>query len=208
MKNQTYVVFFIDKSGSMESKRSDVIGGFDDFIKTNQSNREETLVSLFTFSNQLDECNFLEKNVKDVRSSIGFNPNGNTALIDSACKCIDEVGRRLASKSPGDRPDKVVFIIMTDGQENASRTYTMRDLRSRVETQTNQFGWQFVFMGANIDSFADGANYGFAMNNTTNLGNNKFGDALRSCGVKVSSYSMTKSADSLSYSAQDRSELA
>ena len=89
-----------------------------------------------------------------------YQPRGSTALIDAACLAIDEAGRRFASMAECDRPAHVVFVIITDGLENASTHYKREDLRLRIFHQREKYSWQFVFLGANQDAIAEGQSYG------------------------------------------------
>ena len=89
-----------------------------------------------------------------------FIPRGGTALIDAACLAIDATGNRLAAMPPAERPDKVLFIIVTDGLENASKFYTCQSLNIRISHQRAKYNWQFIFLGANQDVIAEATKYG------------------------------------------------
>ncbi len=193
----------------MRPRINDVIGGLQDLVKSNQENKEETLLTLYYFD---DYCTLEldERNVKhlDPSRDIKYNIRGNTALIDACVGSIDEVGRKLAAKPESERPNKVIFIIATDGEENASKISTLDDLRRRIKNQADNYKWQFMFMGANIDSFAAAASYNIPMSYTTNVAPTKIGSGLRMAGMKVADYSRSLDPNVLSYSAQDRKDLA
>lgn len=89
-----------------------------------------------------------------------LQPRGNTPLFDALCQAIDQTGERLASMSDRDRPDQVLMLVITDGQENASTRYTREDVRKRILHQQHQYQWQFVYLGANQDVYRESASLG------------------------------------------------
>jgi hypothetical protein len=97
-------------------------------------------------------------------------PRGNTPLIDAFVKAIDSTGRRLRDTPEPYRPDQVLFVVITDGQENASKEYKRKDVFDRVTRQQNDYKWQFVYLGANQDAFAEAASYGIPLGSTLSYG--------------------------------------
>ena len=91
-----------------------------------------------------------------------YRCSGCTALNDAVCQAIDEIGAEFAALPESERPGQVLFAILTDGEENASRRFTQADVKERVERQTNVYSWNFVFLAANIDAFATGASLGLS----------------------------------------------
>ena len=149
------VVFVLDKSGSMQSKAEDVIGGFNNMLKEQKNLHPDTIVSLVLFDT---DYNIVCKNVEIVNvpnlTKETYRPSGMTALIDALGKAIVET-KKVSGK------DNVLFIIDTDGLENASVEYKKADIKKLVEEQ-QKAGWEFIFTGAGIDAFGEASGYGIA----------------------------------------------
>ena len=120
--NLIHVCFVVDESGSMFGSVSDVVGGFERTIKEQSENKDgDCIVSLFTFNDNVKEL-YVGKNIKDVET-IDYHPGGCTALFDGVGTAIDKVGKWLSNMDERERPSKDLFVIMTDGAENASKEY-------------------------------------------------------------------------------------
>jgi len=160
---------------------------------TEAKDTPSTRVSLIQFDSENPyEVVFERRPVLEV-GPITINPRGGTPLVDAFVKTIDNTGLRFAWMDESKRPSKVLMIVITDGEENASKTYKRTDVFNRVTRQTNDYKWQFVYLGANQDAIAEAASYGitynYAMNyNTTDTGvrslsrtmSNKVGTYLKS----------------------------
>jgi uncharacterized protein with von Willebrand factor type A (vWA) domain len=167
----------IDRSGSMMSNRQAVVSGFNEFIKVYKLIDDKTVVlNLAFFDSGHDGLMRYQTvrhftNVKEIKDLTleDYLPNGGTPLVQAMCKSIDEFGEDLASMPAHERPCKVVMLVMTDGEENASaKEFTNSLLKSKVKTQSEVYNWQFVYIGANQDAFANSAKYGFAAQSTGN----------------------------------------
>jgi len=147
----------VDSSGSMMSIASDMEGSLNQLV---DENRElDVLVTYSIFSDEYQPI-FFEVPIKKVKQ-FQLRPNGSTALLESACKMIDEVGARLAAKPEEERPGKVMFVIVTDGHENHSAPeYTRALLMEKIKHQTEEYNWLFLFLGANQDAIAVAESYG------------------------------------------------
>jgi hypothetical protein len=168
MNNElTEVVVVLDMSGSMGALTNDTIGGYNAFINDQKKQSGKTLITTVLFNTRYKILNN-GVDVHEVRplSQDDYFPTGYTALMDAVGRTIDAVGVRLRNTPEAERPSKVIFVITTDGLENASIDYTQPQIKAMVEEQTNKYSWQFIFMGANIDSAEVGAGYG--INNTAN----------------------------------------
>lgn len=164
----TEMVLVLDKSGSMGSTKKDVIGGLNTFIEEQKKVPGEATFTLVQFDSKM-ELKFLNKNIKDIPTLTedDYKPNGTTALLESTIKTIDEVGARLAALKEEDRPEKVIFAIMTDGEENSSGAeFTKELLAEKIKHQTDVYKWTFLFLGANIDVFADAKSYNIPLANS------------------------------------------
>ncbi len=156
MRNDlTDITMVVDRSGSMASIRSDAEGGINSFVSQQQQEPGEALLTLVQFNTTYDfiHSGILIKQVPAYR----LQPSGSTALLDAVGRAINETGSRLAAMEETQRPGLVVFVIVTDGQENASREFHRGQIRQMIEHQQSVYRWQFTFLAANQDAFAEGA---------------------------------------------------
>ena len=164
-KNLTEVVFLLDRSGSMAGLESDTVGGFNGFVKRQCEMEGETLLTTVLFD---DEYEVLWEGIEADRVRLTdkeYFVRGCTALLDAVGKTIVKVGQRL-SKTPEERkPGKVIFVITTDGMENASLEYTYEKIKEMIQHQKEKYSWEFIFMGANIDVAEEAGNLGINAEN-------------------------------------------
>ena len=161
----TELVFIIDRSGSMSGLEGDTIGGFNSMLKEQQSVDGRALVTTVLFD---DEYELLHnrvdiRNVKPLTEK-DYNTRGSTALLDAIGKTIHNIRKAQKEASEEDRPEKVIFFIITDGQENASRRYTFPMIQERISHYRKKHGWEFLFFGANMDAIAEAAKIGIDAN--------------------------------------------
>jgi uncharacterized protein YegL len=169
-KNYTHLVVLLDRSGSMTSIKKDIIPGFNEFIKKQKEAKGKCTVTLVQFDDQYEKVfDFADLNEFIELNDKNYTPRGSTALVDSMCKLIKETGFKLASMEEEDRPEKVLFLSITDGEENASKEFTNEELKSKIEHQESKYKWQFVYIGANQDAFANASKYGMNLNSTINF---------------------------------------
>ena len=163
------IVVVLDRSGSMGTVRLDTIGGFNTFVSDQKLNAVgEIKLSLIQFDDQY-EVVYNGKQITDVPplTEETFVPRGMTALLDAVGKSINAVGDRLAKTPEVERPSLVVFVILTDGQENASKEFKLEQVKEMITHQKEKYGWQFVFLGADQDAF-QAAQMGLSANSTYN----------------------------------------
>lgn len=177
------LVFILDESGSMRGLEKDTIGGFNSTIDKQKKEDGECLVSTVCFSNGQrvihDRVNL--RDVKELTED-DYRPCGSTALIDtvaSSIKYIKMVHRYIRKE---DRPDKVMFIITTDGMENASHKYSLSETKRMIE-ECKENGWEFIFLAANIDAYETARDYGFDEESTVNYVNDEEGTDIKFCCV-------------------------
>lgn len=158
MQNLTDITVLLDRSGSMESIREDTIGGFNTFVKDQQAQVGigPARLTLIQFDGQGYDTVIEHRAIEAVSplTVTDFQPRGNTPLLDAMARMIDEAGKRFDGLTENDRPDKVVAVIITDGMENASTHTTREDVLARVKMQQEQYGWMFLYLGANQDAIA------------------------------------------------------
>lgn len=152
-KGLTEIVFILDNSGSMQSIKDDAIGGYNSFIEDQRKAEGETTITLILFDTQVTKV-YEGAKIHDVPvlTPHDYIPQGMTAMNDAIGTAIDSVGARLGATNEAERPENVIFAIMTDGHENASREYSGEQVKDKVTHQQEKYNWQFIFLGANIDS--------------------------------------------------------
>jgi uncharacterized protein YegL len=159
MKNFTDITILLDRSGSMASIKESMEQAFDKFIQEHKAvpTTKVTLIQFDDVNNQ--EVVYQCVPVGSVEK-LNLKPRGNTPLIDAFVTAIDRTGERLASMNESDRPDQVLLVAITDGQENASRRFNRTELNRRVTTQRENYKWQFIYLGANQDAIAEAFSFG------------------------------------------------
>ena len=178
-KNLTEMVFILDKSGSMAGLEADTIGGFNSMIERQKKEAGEAIVSTVLFSN---ESSVIHDRV-DIRkieplNSRQYYVGGSTALIDAIGCAIHHIGNVHKYAREEDRPEHTIFVITTDGMENASYRYSSDEVKKMVERQQKKYGWEFLFLGANIDAVETAGKYGIAPNRAVRFHNDRKGVKL------------------------------
>ena len=168
-QNLTEIICILDRSGSMASSANDAIGGFNTFLQDQKKQPGHALMTLCQFDTEYE----LVHSGKDIQvmpelTSETFKPRGGTALLDAIGRTLNEVGIRLSNTPEDKRPSKVLVVILTDGEENASREFTHPRIREMVKHQTEKYGWQFIYLGANQDAFTVGSSLGMLRGMTFN----------------------------------------
>ncbi len=178
-KGLTEVVFILDKSGSMSGLESDTIGGFNSMIEKQKKEEGEALISTVLFS---DQAEVLYDRVPVARVE-PMNENqyfvgGCTALLDAIGGAIHHIANVHKYAREEDRPEKTLFIITTDGMENASHLYDYKKVKKLVEKEKSKYGWEFLFLGANIDAIEVAGRFGVGANRAINYVCDKIGTGL------------------------------
>lgn len=164
----TLIAALLDRSGSMQSIRSDTEGGFDAFIRSQREEPGEVLVTLAQFDDRYETV-YAGRPLADVPALV-LEPRGMTALLDGIGRLVTEVGTELAARPEPRRPSKVIVMVMTDGAENASREWTTTGVRALITQQERDYAWEFLFLGANIDAVGVGGALGFAADRSLTYG--------------------------------------
>ena len=167
--NLTELVFILDRSGSMSGLESDTIGGFNAMIEKQKKEAGECFVSTVLFDNEStvlhDRLPLAQVETLTARD---YQVGGCTALIDAIGGAIHHIGNIHKYARKEDVPAHTMFVIMTDGMENASRRYSSDEVKRKIERQKEKYGWEFLFIGANIDAVETAKHYGIAPNRAVN----------------------------------------
>lgn len=154
-----HVVFIIDSSGSMMGSEKDVIGGFKKTIEEQKAVKDgDCVVSLYEFDSTVKKV-YLGKKLEDV-GEFQYNVGGMTRLYDGIGTAVDEVGKWLSDMKEEDRPSKNIVVIITDGGENSSTEYSLKDIKDRIKTQENVYNWSFVYLGNDLSDAKDADDIG------------------------------------------------
>ena len=209
MKNKTDITIILDRSGSMESVKSDTIGGFNSFLSSQQNTQTEACISLVQFDDQFETL-YLDKDINsaDKLTEMTFQPRGSTALFDAIGRTINAVGNRLAALPETERPDKVLLVIVTDGEENSSNEFSSAKISEMINHQRNAYKWEFMFIGANQDAVLSAQEIGIPMQAALTYAANTQGTQLAfgMMAKKVQNYRSQSDAAALNIEDADREE--
>ena len=208
MRTQSHITVILDRTGSMESIRDDVIGGFNSFLYQQLARPEAASVTLVQFDSQepyqvlhklapIDKVRPLDRET--------YSPRACTPLYDAIGRGILDLEAGLAAMPDAERPPHVVFVIVTDGQENASRDFD-RTRVSRLIGAKKKLGWQFIFLSADLEAFVDAGRFGVEADSRMHFSKNKQGNdaAWASLSEKLSDFRSGR-ADKVAFDDKDRS---
>ena len=178
-KNLTELVMILDRSGSMGGLESDTIGGYNSMLKKQREAEGEVLVSTVLFDDRTEVLYDrvpLEKLPQMTEKE--YCVRGCTALLDAVGGAVRHIGNVHKYAREEDRPEKTIFVITTDGLENASREYSYDRVKKMVERQKEKYGWEFLFLGANIDAIETAGRFGITADRAANYHSDRKGTAL------------------------------
>lgn len=178
-KNLTELVFILDRSGSMAGLEKDTIGGFNSMIERQRATEGEVIISTVLFDNT---CEVIHDRV-DIRkiepmTEKQYFVRGCTALLDAVGGAIHHIGNVHKYARDEDRPEHTMFVITTDGMENASHHYGSDRVKQMIERQKSKYEWEFLFLGANIDAVETAGNFGIDADRAVNYHSDSEGTAL------------------------------
>ncbi len=183
-KNLTEIVYILDRSGSMGGLEEDTIGGFNAMMEKQKKTGEKALVSTVLFD---DECEVLHDRVPldkvEKMTDKQYYVRGCTALLDAVGGAIHHIGNVHKYAREEDVPAKTIFVITTDGMENASRNYSYEKIQKMVKKQQKKYGWEFIFIGANIDAYGEAQRLGVRKERAVNYVHDSVGTAKLYAGV-------------------------
>ena len=175
----TELVFILDRSGSMAGLEKDTIGGFNSLIEKQRKEPGTAVVSTVLFDNESEVIHDrLPLESIPPMTDKEYYVRGCTALLDAVGGAIHHIGNVHKYARREDVPDKTLFVITTDGMENASRRYDYERVRKMIQRQKERYGWEFIFLGANIDAAAEAKRFGIAPERAANYHCDEAGTAL------------------------------
>lgn len=178
-KNLTEIVFILDRSGSMAGLEADTVGGFNSMIEKQKKAAGEAVISTVLF----DDVSEVIHNRADIRSikpmtDKDYSAGGSTALLDALGGAIHHIGNVHRYIGEDNIPEHTIFVITTDGHENASRRYDSDKVKRMIERQKERYGWEFLFLGANIDAVETAKKFGIDKNRAVNFRSDGVGTRL------------------------------
>lgn len=211
-KNHSAAILIVDKSGSMFNLQSDTIGSINKFIEDQKKEPGTCEFAIVQFSSGSDISDIEVEDINNVKllTSNDYVPHGMTALNDAIGITIDNYGKLLKDRDESERPETVIICVITDGEENSSLEYkNLAAIKSVVNHQKEKYNWNFIFLGADIDSFTDGGARGFSANATSNYVKNTVGTmaAYNTASQVVSCLRGGASLDNINVSAVYASNL-
>ena len=178
-KGLTELVFILDRSGSMSGLESDTIGGYNAMLEKQKKESGEVIMTTVLFD---DRYELLHDRI-NLRGIVPITDKeyyvrGTTALLDAVGRTINKIGNAQKHTAEEERAEQVMFVITTDGMENASREFSYRKVRRMIEHQKSKYGWEFIFLGANIDAIATAERFGIDADRATNYNADSEGTQL------------------------------
>lgn len=196
-KGYTEIIYILDRSGSMGGLESDTIGGFNSMMEQQKKTGKKAVVSTVLFD---DVCEVIHDRVPiekvEKMTDKQYYVRGCTALLDAVGGAIHHIGNVHKYAREEDRPEKTIVVITTDGMENASCKYSRDKIEKMVKRQQKKYGWEFIFIGANIDAYAEAQKYGIRRDRAVNYVCDDIGTANLYAGVSKAVCSVMM-ADSL-----------
>jgi uncharacterized protein YegL len=190
-KDLTELVFILDRSGSMGGLESDTIGGFNAMLEKQKHEPGEARVTTVLFDDRYDLLHDrIDLKAVSPITDRDYFVRGTTALLDAVGRTIQKIAAAQKQTAEDYRAGKVMFVITTDGMENASREYSYEKVKSMVEHEKEKYGWEFIFLGANIDAAETAGQFGIDRDHASNYHADHVGTALNWCavGAAVSSH--------------------
>lgn len=203
-KDYTHIGMLIDRSGSMTNLKAAMEEAYAGFIYNQKRQPGTATFSLVEFDNETTVLHWFQ-DLSRVPEHFELIPRDSTALYDALGEFIIDTGKKLVSLPEDQRPSKVVVLILTDGEENASREFSSDNIKKMIEEQQNKYSWEFIFMGANQDAVLEAKKIGINSNNSITFGANRMGvrNAVASATHAVS---QTRTGNFNGFSDEDRKQ--
>lgn len=178
-KGLTELVFILDRSGSMSGLESDTIGGYNSMLEKQRRDPGEAVITTVLFDDNYELLHD-RRNLRDIEpiTDKEYFVRGSTALLDAVGKAINKIGNVQKHTAESERAEHVMFVITTDGMENASREFSYEKIRQMIERQKSKYSWEFIFLGANIDAVETAERFGISKDRAANYNADSEGTLL------------------------------
>ncbi len=206
MKNYTHISIVLDKSGSMRNISSSIISGFNEFINDQKKVKGKATITMAQFNQDYTLLHDFEpiKTISELTVS-QFQPSGMTALLDAMGKTMEDVRLKIKTMKKEEKPNKVIFVFITDGLENCSSKYKKEEINNMINTQKDEEKWEFVFIGANQDAIQEGSHMGIRANSSITFSATDVGAKMVFSSLSESMSSYRSCVDNAySFSEKDR----
>lgn len=200
--NKTLVAALLDRSGSMETSKSATEDGWRELINEQRRQPGDCQVTLAQFDT-VYEVVYPPTDIADV-ADFSVQPRGMTALLDATGRFITEIGEQLSALPEAERPGRVICLIMTDGMENSSHEWTWDTVRKLTKQQQDEWGWTFIFLGANLDAIEVGGRMGFDAKTSLTYDDSDYANTAGAMRVAREMVSTTRAGGSAAFSDEDR----
>lgn len=201
----THISVVLDRSGSMQSTKDDAEGGFNSFLVAQKAVPGEATISLAQFDDVYETVYEMRPLLDAPR--LVLSPRNNTALLDAIGQTINVLGSKLSEMPEAQRPEKVIVVIITDGQENASRHFTSAQINDLITHQRDVYKWEFVFIGSNQDAISTASALGISARSSLTYANNAAGNAAAYTSLaKATTALRSGDAVCMLFSDEDRQE--
>ena len=189
--NLTEIVFILDRSGSMQTLTDDTIGGFNSFIEKQKKEPGDAILTTVLFDDQYEVLHD-GVNLKDVKplTREDYYARGMTAMMDAIGRTINTVDARIQKTPEQYRPGKVIFVITTDGYENASMEFNRARIKEMIQRQTAKYDWQFLFLGANMDAVSEAGTFGVCAAQSVTYAANSVGPRLSTTSLAATDFQL------------------
>ena len=165
----TELVFILDRSGSMSGLESDTIGGYNAMLQKQKQEKGEAFITTVLFDDGYELLHDrINLNGVNAITEKEYFVRGSTALLDAIGKTIYKIGNVQKNAAEDARAEKVLFVITTDGMENSSHEFSYSKIKALIENQKVKYGWEFIFLGANIDAVTEAAKFGISADRAAN----------------------------------------
>ena len=189
----TELVFILDKSGSMGGLEKDTIGGYNAMLEKQKAVTGECRITTVLFDNGYELLHDrIDIQAVSLITTNEYSVGGSTALLDAIGRTIHKIGNAQKNTAEDYRAEKVMFVIITDGEENASHEFNYEKIKGMIENQQNKHGWEFIFLGANIDAIGVANQFGIAKDRAQNFINDSQGIELNYCAISDAITSVRK----------------
>lgn len=204
---KTSIFMVVDKSGSMQSVRSDVIGSINAFIDEQKAVPGECKMTLAQFDSEDPYCvTYDNKDIQEINhlTPNDYIPRGNTPLLDAIGRGITDLRAKIDAMRWNEKPEAIIFVVQTDGQENASTQYKLQQIKDLINKETNN-GWEFVFLGVGPDAMTQSTSMGFSAANSISYAGSAASTqtVIRSTSSNIAQY-RSGQASNVSYTTDDR----